>query len=149
MQHSHSRHQKTTSNLLRINLKGKLRFINEWPLEVATMQWMHVHESRAGMPFSDFCRNSDFFRIFRLFFSFFFSCHVLYVSRPCVSIGGFLGSSDWEKALASRFLPQGQDLPPLKTTGRKAPGPRWGLCPQTPDVHNTFLLFWTDPSGPC
>ena len=35
MQHSHSRHQKTTSNLLRINLKGKLRFSNGWPLEGA------------------------------------------------------------------------------------------------------------------
>ena len=32
VQHSHSRHQKTTSNLLRINLKGKLRFNNSWPL---------------------------------------------------------------------------------------------------------------------
>ena len=31
--HSHSRHQKTTSNLLRINVKGKLRFNHSWPLE--------------------------------------------------------------------------------------------------------------------
>ena len=32
-QHCHSRHQKTTSDLLRINLKDKLRFINKQPLE--------------------------------------------------------------------------------------------------------------------
>ena len=32
MQHSHSRHQKTISNLLRINLKGMLRFGNGWLL---------------------------------------------------------------------------------------------------------------------
>ena len=35
MQHSHSRHQKTTSNLLRIHLKCKLRFGNGSPLEGA------------------------------------------------------------------------------------------------------------------
>ena len=35
VQHSHCRHQKTTSNLLRIHLKGKSRFINSWPLEGA------------------------------------------------------------------------------------------------------------------
>ena len=35
VQHSHSRHQKTTSNLLEINLKGKLRLNNSWPLEGA------------------------------------------------------------------------------------------------------------------
>ena len=35
MQHSHSRHQKTTLNLLRISLKGKLRFNNAWPIEGA------------------------------------------------------------------------------------------------------------------
>ena len=32
LQHSHSRHQKTASNLLRINSKGKLRFNKIWPL---------------------------------------------------------------------------------------------------------------------
>ena len=35
LQHSHSRHQKTTPNLFRINWKGKLRFSNPWPLEGA------------------------------------------------------------------------------------------------------------------
>ena len=35
VQHSLSRHQKTTSNLLRINLKGKLKFNHSWPLEGA------------------------------------------------------------------------------------------------------------------
>ena len=35
VQHSHSRHQKTTSNLYRINLKGRLRVSNEWSLEGA------------------------------------------------------------------------------------------------------------------
>ena len=32
VQHSHSRHHKTTSNPLRINLKDKLRFNHSWPL---------------------------------------------------------------------------------------------------------------------
>ena len=36
VQHSHSRHQKTTSNLLRINLKGIVVKFNEiWPIEGA------------------------------------------------------------------------------------------------------------------
>ena len=35
VQHSYSRHQKTTSNLLRINLKGILKFNEIWPLEGA------------------------------------------------------------------------------------------------------------------
>ena len=35
VQDSHSRHQKTTSNLLRINLKGILQFNEIWPLEGA------------------------------------------------------------------------------------------------------------------
>ena len=35
VQHSHSRHLKTTSNLLSINLKGKLRFFKICPLEGA------------------------------------------------------------------------------------------------------------------
>ena len=36
LQHSlYSRHQKTTSNLLRINLKGILKFNEMWPLEGA------------------------------------------------------------------------------------------------------------------
>ena len=32
VQHSHSRHQKTSSNLLRITLKGILKFNEIWPL---------------------------------------------------------------------------------------------------------------------
>ena len=35
VQHSHSRHQKTTSNLLRIHLKGIFKFNEIWPLEGA------------------------------------------------------------------------------------------------------------------
>ena len=35
VQHSHSRHQETTSNLLRIHLQGKLMFGNSSPLEGA------------------------------------------------------------------------------------------------------------------
>ena len=35
VQHSHSRHQKTTSNLLRINFNGKLRLNKIWPIEGA------------------------------------------------------------------------------------------------------------------
>ena len=35
VQHSQSRHQETTSNLLRINLKGILKFNKIWPLEVS------------------------------------------------------------------------------------------------------------------
>ena len=37
VKHSHSRHQKTISNLLRINLKGILQFNETWPLEGATV----------------------------------------------------------------------------------------------------------------
>ena len=43
VQHSHSRHQKTTSNRLRINLKGILKFNEIWPLEGAmyiTLWWI-------------------------------------------------------------------------------------------------------------
>ena len=36
VQHSHSRHQKTTSNLRIIKLKAKFSFNNSWPLEGAT-----------------------------------------------------------------------------------------------------------------
>ena len=42
VQHSHSRQQETTSNLLRIYLNCKLRFNNSWPLEGAmniTLWW--------------------------------------------------------------------------------------------------------------
>ena len=39
VQHSHSRHQKTTSTLLRINLKGILKFNEVWPLEGATCMY--------------------------------------------------------------------------------------------------------------
>ena len=35
VQHSHSRHQKTTSNLLRINLKSILKFNEIWPVELS------------------------------------------------------------------------------------------------------------------
>ena len=35
MQHSPSRHQKTTSNILRINLKGLFKFNEIWSLEGA------------------------------------------------------------------------------------------------------------------
>ena len=35
VQHYHSRHQKTSSNLLRINLKGILKFNRIWPIEGA------------------------------------------------------------------------------------------------------------------
>ena len=40
VQHSHSRHQKTTSNFLRINLKGILKFNEIWPLEGATCMYI-------------------------------------------------------------------------------------------------------------
>ena len=39
MQYSHSRHQKTTSNLLRIHLKGKLRFNNGSPHKHMVIFW--------------------------------------------------------------------------------------------------------------
>ena len=57
VQHSHSRHQKTTSNFLRINLKGNLRFIHSWPLEGAMYitLWWHFR----GHP-----ENFSFFTIF-------------------------------------------------------------------------------------
>ena len=43
VQHSHSRHQKTTSNLLRINLKGRLRFNNySWPPKGAMYMYINL-----------------------------------------------------------------------------------------------------------
>ena len=42
VQHSYSRHQKTTSNLLRINLKGIVKFNEIWPLEGATCMYMYI-----------------------------------------------------------------------------------------------------------
>ena len=51
MQHSHSRHQKTTSNPLGMNLKGKLKFINEWPLEGA----MYINLWKKIQGHSKFC----------------------------------------------------------------------------------------------
>ena len=53
MQHSHSRHHKTTSNLLRINLKGTLRFSNEWPLEGA--MYINLWQNSLGIPRIFFC----------------------------------------------------------------------------------------------
>ena len=53
MQHSHSRHQKTTSNLrkqprkttsnLRNTLKVRLSVSNEWPLEGTTCMYMYIN----------------------------------------------------------------------------------------------------------
>ena len=52
VQHSYSRHQKTTSNLRRVNLKGILKFNEIWPLEGAMVG------------FSGASRKFNFFAIF-------------------------------------------------------------------------------------
>ena len=62
VQHSHSRHQKTTSHLLRINLKGKVRFNNKWPLEGA--MYINLRSNFRGHPemlvfFLQFTQNID------------------------------------------------------------------------------------------
>ena len=63
VQYSHSRHQKT-SNLLRINLKGKLRFNTSWPLEGA--MYISLRLNFLGHPknvsFMQFSQNIDGFR---------------------------------------------------------------------------------------
>ena len=48
VQHSHSRHQKTTSTLLRINLEGILKFNEIWPLEGA--MYITLWENFRGHP---------------------------------------------------------------------------------------------------
>ena len=48
VKHSHSRHQKITSNLLRINLKGILKFNKIWPLEGA--MYIPLWENFRGHP---------------------------------------------------------------------------------------------------
>ena len=48
VQHSHSQHQKTTSNLCRITLKGTLRFSNGQPLEGA--MYIHLWQNSQGHP---------------------------------------------------------------------------------------------------
>ena len=56
VKHSHYRHQKTTSNILRINLKGKFRFINSWPPEgdmyinlyKAHLHWQKPKSKKSG-----------------------------------------------------------------------------------------------------
>ena len=52
VQHAPSRHQKTTSNLLRIYLKGILKFNEIWSLEGATMYTVHIPRTEliGGMP---------------------------------------------------------------------------------------------------
>ena len=48
MQHSHSRHQETTWNLFKINLKGILKFSDEQPLEGAMC--MNLRWNSRGHP---------------------------------------------------------------------------------------------------
>ena len=49
VQYSHSRHQKTTSNLLRINLNSIFKFSEIWPLEGA----MYIPTLFRGHPEND------------------------------------------------------------------------------------------------
>ena len=64
VQHSHCRHQKTTSNLPRINLKGILTFNEIWPLEGA--MYITLWENSRGHPdnvsFMQFSLKIDGFR---------------------------------------------------------------------------------------
>ena len=62
VQHSHSKHQITTSKLLRINLKGKLRFNNSWSLEgsMYIILWKKFQEQ-----FSIWFQTKQFTRFFR------------------------------------------------------------------------------------
>ena len=48
VQHSHSRHKKRTSNLLRIILKGRLRPSNAWSLESAL--YINLWQNSQGHP---------------------------------------------------------------------------------------------------
>ena len=67
VQHSHSRHQKTTPNLLRINLKGKLSFNHSWSNRGSYVQnWKLYGKNFRGNPknvsFTQFSQNIDGFR---------------------------------------------------------------------------------------
>ena len=64
MQHSHSRHQKTTSNLLRISLKDILKFNEIWPLEGAMYitLWQNFRGHPKSVSFMQFSQKIDGFR---------------------------------------------------------------------------------------
>ena len=58
VQHSHSRYQETTSNLPRINLKGKFRFNSSRPLEGAMYIYFGGHPKNVS--FVQFSQNIGF-----------------------------------------------------------------------------------------
>ena len=62
--HSHSRQQKTTSNLLRINLRGILKFNEIWPQEGALYitLWQKFGGHPKNFSFMQFCQKIDGFR---------------------------------------------------------------------------------------
>ena len=64
VQHSHYRHQKTTSNLLRINVKGILKFNEIWPLEEAMYitLWQNFGGHPENVSFMQFSQKIDGFR---------------------------------------------------------------------------------------
>ena len=60
VQHSHSRHQKTPSNLLRINSNNKLMVNKIWPLEGA----LYINRHNSMVRFSRASRKCNFYAIF-------------------------------------------------------------------------------------
>ena len=60
MQHSHSRHQKTTSNFLWISLKGILKFNEISPL--GHNSWQNFQEHPENVSFMQFSQKIDGFR---------------------------------------------------------------------------------------
>ena len=63
VEHSHSRHQKATTNLLRIDLKGKLSFNNSWQLEGANLHnsMVNFRGHPKNVCFMQFSQNIDGF----------------------------------------------------------------------------------------
>ena len=64
VQHSHSRHYKTTSNLITLNSKDKLKCNNSWPLEGAMYitRCKHFRGHPEKNSFMQFSQNIDGFR---------------------------------------------------------------------------------------
>ena len=64
MQHSPSRHQKTTSNILRINLKAIFKFNEIWSLEGAMYitLWQNFRGHPENISFMQFSQKIDGFK---------------------------------------------------------------------------------------
>ena len=88
------------------------------------------------MPFFRLLSEFRLFPTFQLFFFFFFCACIVCVTT--MRVNWWLSGQFWLRK-SSSSSPRKSSSPWTPTQGA-APGPRWGLCPRSPD---TFLLFWT------